>query len=74
MSELYENNWVAIGLFMIVAILSVIGVVGYTFNPSVFASFSLVVFSLIISIAGYMVYNIIKIYQEIKNTRKQDKN
>lgn len=73
MSELQNSNWFAIGLLVIGSILAVISVVGYSFNPIMFSSFSILVFVVISSIASYMLYNMIKIYQEIKKNRRKEK-
>ena len=66
MSDLYKNNWFAIGLLLTGALLAIINVVGFLFNPALFSSFSVVVFSVIISIASYMVYNMKKLSEELK--------
>ena len=66
MAELYKNSWFAIGLLITGALLAIISVVGVAFNPTLFSSFSLAVFAIIFSIAGYMVYNIKKIADEMK--------
>ncbi|MHA1489093.1 MAG: hypothetical protein ACTSRI_05495 [Promethearchaeota archaeon] len=70
MVHLYKNNWVAIGLLITGILLAVISVVGYIFNPSLFSSFSWLVFGVIISIASYMLYNIKKIRDEMKHSKK----
>ncbi len=71
MAELYKNSWFAIGLLITGALLSIISVVGFAYNPGLFSSFSLMVFGLIFSIAGYMVYNIKKIADEMKGVSKK---
>jgi len=70
MSDLYKNNTFAFGLLMTGALLAIIGVVGYLFNPVLFSSFNIAVFVVVISIASYMLYNIKKISDEIKSTKK----
>ena len=70
MSDLYKNNWFAIGLLLTGALLAVITVVGYFFNPALFSSFSLAVLLVIISIASYMIYNIRKLSEELKTRKK----
>ena len=70
MVHLYKNNWFAIGLLMTGIFLAVITVVGFIFNPSLFSSFSWLVFGVIISIASYMLYNIKKIRDEMKHSKK----
>ncbi len=70
LSELEKNNWFVIGLFITGAFLAVITVVGLIFNPLLFSSFSYVVLGVIISIAGYMIYNIKKINDEIKKSKR----
>ncbi|MHA1292847.1 MAG: hypothetical protein ACTSQJ_09295 [Promethearchaeota archaeon] len=70
MSQLYKNNWFAFGLLITSALLSIIAVTLYLYNPLIFSSFSFIVFAFIISIAGYMLYNIKKIANEVKNLKK----
>ncbi|MHA1147183.1 MAG: hypothetical protein ACTSR8_02960 [Promethearchaeota archaeon] len=69
MAELYKNNWFGIGLLISVSLLAIISVLGYVLNPALFSSFSLVVFLVILSVAGYMLYNIKKLAEEIKDSR-----
>ena len=64
MSDLYKNNWFAVGLLFIGLLLTVISVVGMSYNPALFSSFSLIVFIVILSIAGYLIYTIKKIADE----------
>jgi len=71
MAELYKNSWFAVGLFITGALLAIISVVGFAFNPVLFSSFSLAVFVVIISIAGYMIYNIKKISDEMNSVSKK---
>ena len=71
MAELYKNSWFAIGLLITGAILAIISVVGFAYNPALFSSFSLAVFGVIFSIAGYMIYNIKKIADEMKGVSKK---
>ena len=73
LSELHKNNWFAIGLLITGAILAVIAGVGYVFNRSLFTSFSWIVFSFIGAIALYMLYNIKKIFNEIKHSDNNSK-
>ena len=70
MSDLYRNNLFAIGLLIVGALLAVISVVGYVFNPVLFSSFSWAAVIFIFSIAGYMVYNMKKIANEMKKRKK----
>ena len=69
MAELYKNNWFGIGLLISVSVLAIISVLGYLLNPLLFSSFSLAVFLVILSVAGYMLYNIKKIADEIKDSK-----
>ena len=71
MAELYKNSWFAIGLLITRTVLVIICVVGYDYNPEFYSSFSLVVFGVIFSIAGYMIYNIKKITDEMKGVSKK---
>jgi FtsH-binding integral membrane protein len=68
MTQLYKSNWVAIGLLLTGVLLVLVSVVGYIFNPRLFSSFSWLVFGVIISLAGYILYNIKKIFDEIKSS------
>jgi len=70
MSHLYRNSYFALGLLFAGAMLAVISVVGFAYNPGLFSSFSWGVFALIFSIAGYMIYNIKRLSSEMK--QKQD--
>ena len=71
MAELYKNSWFAIGLLITGALLAIISVVGFAYNPALFSSFSFAVFGVIFSIAGYMIYNIKKIADEMKGVSKK---
>lgn len=68
MAELYKSNMFGIGLLISVSVLAIISVLGYLLNPVLFGSFSLIVFLVILSVAGYMLYNIKKIADEIKDS------
>ncbi len=65
--KIFENNWFAIGLFVIGSFLAIISVLGYVFNPLLFSSFSWAVFLIIVSIAVYMLYNIFILANEMKS-------
>lgn len=67
MSKLYNNNLAALGLFVLASFLTVIALLAYNFSQELFFIFPSTVILVIIAIALYMIYNIIKISQEIKN-------
>ena len=70
MAHFYKSNWVAISLLLTGALLVVVNFVGYIFNPHLFSSFSWLVVGVLISIAGYILYNVKKISDEIKSSEK----
>ncbi len=70
MSHLYKNNIFAMALLGAGALLTIIAIVGVAFNPILFSSFSWMTFGVISSIAGYMLYNIKKIYNDTKPDKK----
>lgn len=67
MSQLYKNSYFALGLLFSGAMMAVISVVGFTYNPGLFSTFSWTVFALVFSIAGYMLYNIRRLTSEVKH-------
>ena len=70
MSHLYKSNTFALGLFLAATTISIITVLGLSFSPGMFGTFSWLTFSVIASIAGYMLYNIIKISHETIKEKK----
>ena len=64
--KLQKNSWFAIGLLLVGTLLAIRTVVGMAFNPDEFMSFSLPVIILIVSIAIYMIVEILMISKEIK--------
>ncbi|MGV9173712.1 MAG: hypothetical protein ACOC44_09805 [Promethearchaeia archaeon] len=65
MSDLQESNWFPITLLIVASILAVVNIFGYLIYPYIFSSFSVIVFTFIILLAGYVLYQIIRILREV---------
>ncbi len=68
--RLRGRNWFLIGLLFTGGLLAIISLVGLTFNPDLFMSFSWFVVGFLVTIAVYMLYNFKKLSDEIKEKKK----
>jgi membrane protein YdbS with pleckstrin-like domain len=64
MSEVQESNWFPIFLLIVAAILAIANIFGFLIYPYIFTSFSVFVFTFIIALAIYLLYNILQLLKE----------
>ena len=68
MARQKRTYWIVMGMLITILYFMIINITLYILNPRMFQSFSWGFFLFIISFIVYSIYNLIKLYDEIKKT------